>query len=87
MLAPIRDWLAMRVPWLQTASPEHFGYRAMQPLSPDSSAPFSAGSDRYNHSSPLLRSDGDRFDRPSDLTLTLGCVACTPRSLSHTNKL
>ncbi len=68
MLAPVRDWLATRVPWLQTASPEHFGYRAMQPLSPDSSLPFSAGADRYSHNSPLLRAeDSSRFDRPSDL--------------------
>jgi hypothetical protein len=74
MLAPVRNWLATRIPWLQTASPEHFGYRAMQPLSPESSTPFSAGGDRFQQqmNSPLLRSQDDGFHAPSDLDAWLG---------------
>jgi hypothetical protein len=83
MLSPVRDWLANRIPWLQSASPEHFGYRSMQPLSPDSSLPFSAGGERFSQhiSSPMLSSphdDGFHFHKPSDLDAWLSGLCCPP---------
>ena len=90
MLAPVREWLGTRIPWLQTASPEHFGYRAMQPLSPESSTPFSAGGDRFNQNAlPLLRSQDDGFHAPSDLDAWLGGLyaRCTLASLTNCNTL